>query len=215
MTEAEWGTCNDPRRLLAFLGDDASERKLRLLACACCRRIPGFLETQPDREGLELTERDVDGRAEERAFNDLPLDVWDIRWYRRDGWNALDRAMNSYWDYFWDSRNLNETTEQVQEQALQQCHADLVALILDVFGNPFRPLILDPSHYRTPTVVSLARAAYDERQLPSGELDPHRLAVLADALEEAGAPDELVSHLRGPGPHVRGCFAVDLCLGLS
>jgi hypothetical protein len=46
-------------------------------------------------------------------------------------------------------------------------------------------------------------------------LDLHRLAVLADALEEAEAPSELVAHLRGPGAHMRGCHVVDLCLGLS
>ncbi len=89
-----------------------------------------------------------------------------------------------------------------------------VALLCDIFGNPFRPITLDAVH-RTPTIASLARAAYDERQLPSGELNPHRLGVLADALEEADAPTGLVAHLRGPGPHVRGCFPVDLCLGLS
>ena len=66
---------------------------------------------------------------------------------------------------------------------------------------------------RTPLVVSLAEAAYQERQLPSGELDPARLAVLADALEEAGADPVLLQHLRGPGPHARGCFAVDAALG--
>jgi hypothetical protein len=38
-------------------------------------------------------------------------------------------------------------------------------------------------------------------------------AVLADALEEAGADAELVEHLRGPGLHLRGCWAVDLILG--
>ena len=59
-------------------------------------------------------------------------------------------------------------------------------LLRDVIGIPFRPLTLGPSH-RTATVVSLAQAAYDERQLPSGELDRHRLSLLADALEEAGA----------------------------
>ena len=59
----------------------------------------------------------------------------------------------------------------------------------------------------------MARAAYEERFLPSGELDPARLSVLADALEEAGAEGELLAHLRGPGPHVRGCWAVDLVLG--
>jgi hypothetical protein len=87
-------------------------------------------------------------------------------------------------------------------------------LFHDVFGDAFRPITLAAAH-RTPTVVSLARVAYDERQLPNGELDPHRLAVLADALEETGAPGELVAHLREPGPHVRGCHVVDLCLDLT
>jgi hypothetical protein len=60
---------------------------------------------------------------------------------------------------------------------------------------------------------ALARAAYDERSLPSGTLDLTRLAVLADALEDAGVADEaLVGHLRGPGPHVRGCWALDRVL---
>jgi hypothetical protein len=60
----------------------------------------------------------------------------------------------------------------------------------------------------------LALAAYDERELPSGHLDPARLAVLSDALEEAGcAGTELLAHLRSPGLHVRGGWAVDLILG--
>jgi hypothetical protein len=46
--------------------------------------------------------------------------------------------------------------------------------------------------------------------LPSGHLNHDRLVVLADALEEAGADAFLVEHLRGPGPHVRGCFVVDM-----
>ena len=56
-------------------------------------------------------------------------------------------------------------------------------------------------------VVSMARQA-DE----SGDFGG--LPVLADALEEAGCTDaDLLGHLRGPGPHVRGCWAVDLLLG--
>ena len=62
--------------------------------------------------------------------------------------------------------------------------------------------------------AGLAEAAYDRRHLPSGELDPARLAVLADALEEAGCTDpDLLDHLRGPGPHYRGCWVIDLLLG--
>jgi hypothetical protein len=88
-----------------------------------------------------------------------------------------------------------------------QCH-----LLREVFGPPFRPVPVAPA-WQTRIVVQLAQAAYDERQLPSGHLDPARLAVLADALEAAGATGEIVAHLWGPGPHVRGCWAVDLTLG--
>jgi hypothetical protein len=88
-----------------------------------------------------------------------------------------------------------------------------VHLLRDVIGNPFRRVRLK-SAWRAPPAVALARAAYDQRELPSGVLDVPRLAVLADALEEAGCTDaELLGHLRGPGPHVRGCWAVDLVLG--
>ena len=41
-----------------------------------------------------------------------------------------------------------------------------------------------------------------------------RLPILADALEDAGCGDvDILAHLRGPGPHVRGCWAVDPLLG--
>jgi hypothetical protein len=87
------------------------------------------------------------------------------------------------------------------------------ALLRDVLGNPFRPVTVSPACL-TPQVVALAEAAYDQREMPSGTLDYARLAVLADALEDAGCDQaDLLGHLRGPGPHVRGCWAVDLILG--
>jgi hypothetical protein len=86
-------------------------------------------------------------------------------------------------------------------------------LLRDIVSNPFRPISMNPD-WLTPTVKVLAEAAYEERALPSGELDAARLAVLADALEDAGCGDaELLDHLRGPGPHARGCWVVDLLLG--
>ena len=89
-------------------------------------------------------------------------------------------------------------------------------LIHDILGNPFRPVALDRAWRFGVAVKRIAQAAYDERILPSGALEPARLAVLADALEEAGCGDEAVlAHLRSPGPHVRGCWPVDLCLGLN
>jgi hypothetical protein len=90
-------------------------------------------------------------------------------------------------------------------------------LLRDLFGNPFRPApAADPAWlaWQGGAVRELARAAYEGRRLPEGTLDPARLALLADALEDAGCGDaELLAHLRGPGPHVRGCHALDLLLG--
>ena len=83
----------------------------------------------------------------------------------------------------------------------------------ELFGNPFRATNFNPALHPA-DVVRLAEAAYSDRHLPSGHLDPARLAVLADALEVAGCGDaDILGHLRGPGPHVRGCWVVDLILG--
>jgi hypothetical protein len=78
-------------------------------------------------------------------------------------------------------------------------------LLRDIFGNPFHRTVLDPA-CRTPAAVALARAIYDERLFED-------LPVLGDVLEEAGCTDPpVLSHCRGPGPHVRGCWVVDLVL---
>jgi hypothetical protein len=90
------------------------------------------------------------------------------------------------------------------------------SLLRDLFGPlPFRPLpSLDPAirTWNNGTLVGLAEAVYQERSMPSGAFDQARLAILADALEDAGAEAGLVKHLRGPGHHVRGCFVIDLLL---
>jgi len=93
--------------------------------------------------------------------------------------------------------------EQIAQSKLIRC----------IFGNPFRPIFFN-LNWLKPTVINLATFAYEERNLPSGELDKNRLAILADALEECGCDHrEILGHLRGPGPHVRGCHVVDLLLG--
>ena len=62
------------------------------------------------------------------------------------------------------------------------------------------------------TIRKLAESIYDDRELPSGHLN--NLPILADALEDAGCDNhDILSHCRGPGPHVRGCWVVDLILG--
>ena len=78
-------------------------------------------------------------------------------------------------------------------------------LLRDVFRNPFRPLTIDPS-WLTSTVTSLATAIYQERAFD-------RLPILANALEDAGcSQQDILSHLRSGGEHVRGCWPLDLLL---
>jgi hypothetical protein len=91
-------------------------------------------------------------------------------------------------------------------------------LLRDIIGPlPFRPVAIGPSWlgWHEGLVVRLAHAAYEQRSLPDGRLDNSRLAVLADALEEAGCQnEELLTHLREQGRvHVRGCHIVDSLLG--
>jgi hypothetical protein len=109
---------------------------------------------------------------------------------------------------------------QAAERAVGGNNADRFAVerrlqcgfVRDIF-NPFRPVTIDPT-WLTPTTVALAEATYDNRTRPAGTLDPARLAVLADALEEAGCQDaDILNHLRQPGSHVRGCWPLDLLLG--
>jgi hypothetical protein len=79
-------------------------------------------------------------------------------------------------------------------------------LIRDVFPNPARPVAIDPA-WRTADAVALARGMYESRDFAA-------MPILADALQDAGCDDEqLLGHCRGPGPHVRGCWVVDLVLG--
>ncbi|MBS0264622.1 MAG: hypothetical protein JSS02_21990 [Planctomycetes bacterium] len=83
-----------------------------------------------------------------------------------------------------------------------------VVLIHDIFGNPFQPVACD-SRWLSESVVTLAQEIYHKREFD-------RLPALADRLDDAGcANSQVIEHLRQPGPHVRGCWIVDLLLGQS
>jgi hypothetical protein len=129
--------------------------------------------------------------------------AWEAqRWQGRDRWNADEAAVAATPTY-----QAAYAGERATQAALLRCIA----------SNPFRPLPpLDPSllRWNGDTAKRLAEVAYEQRVMPDGTLDNSRLAVLADALEEAGCTDaDILGHLRSPGPHARGCFAIDAILG--
>lgn len=225
MTEAEWLASDDPRPMLNHQRPDgvwlvdASDRKLRLFACACCRRVWRWIPNVDARVAVEVAERFEDGQAtlEERKTT-LGRVYFGVGWESDVALSASHSDLDDPRYTF--SADVQGACHSAQETA--QRHGALAdeekaaqaALLRCAFGpTAFRPATVDPG-LRTPTVLTLAHAAYDERLLPSGELDRDRLAVLADALEEAGCGDaEILAHLRSAGPHARGCWPLDLLLG--
>jgi hypothetical protein len=210
MTEAEWLEGTEYQAILDYAYEVASERHLRLFACAVCRLIPGYMESEEDRKGLELTELDVDGLAPEGGLDDLGDEDWDIRWYRREGWDASIRAIESYMATD-DDDPLPTSSEYCAWLDMVPKRGALSEIMREIIGNPFRPVVIHPARltWADGTVPRLARVIYDERAFD-------RLPILADALTDAGCTDEaLLAHLRSPGPHVRGCWPVDLILGLG
>jgi hypothetical protein len=235
MTEAEWLACTNSTPMLDFLQWKASGRKIRFFLVTCARRV---LPASPDvkiTEALAVAERFADGKESSNRLKRIHyalsarypgcLDLLPSRFSRHvhaiPAWHATQEqlfraAYKGSWFCAGESARIGfgsfEGMEYVHdEQAAQAC------LLRDLFGPlPFRPVSPDPAwlQWNNGTVPKIAQAIYDERQLPSGHLDPSRLAILADALEEAGCDQpDLLNHLRGSGPHVRGCWAVDLLLG--
>jgi hypothetical protein len=202
--------------MLESLGGKASKRKLRLLAAGCCRGSWRLLVREGSRKAVEAAERAADGQAARGEMKRAEARAWaDASHVARSvpsrSYNRACAATDAAWCAAADIRAASRHIFGLD--TVGPCAPGSARLLRDVFGNPFRPVALDPA-WGTPTVLALAEAAYAERLLPSGELDPARLAVLADALEEASCSNpDILGHLRSPGPHVRGCWGVDAVLG--
>jgi hypothetical protein len=211
MTETEWLTATDPTPMLEFVRCGAGERKLRLLACHCCRAAWPELSDPRSRAAVELAERVAEeGRGEQKSpeytrIHHASVDATRVYPDRTaPGYFAAHLAV-----YALDG-NLAAHTMLFRALALMALDDPLRALQLrllaDLFGNPFRPVVCDPS-WLTSDVRLLARGIYDERAFD-------RMPILADALQDTGCgSDEVLNHCRRPGEHVRGCWVVDRILG--
>jgi hypothetical protein len=227
VNEADWLVCNDPRPMLEFLLESATDRKLRVFACASCRLVWYLFTDERSRRAVEAAERLADG-----AIGDLVAADAAYGAYREaktaDGYDDNSDVHPEYAGHLpfvaWATTqaadfasewvlSLPTAWDDGGAFAEAQC-----GLLRDLFGNPFRPAVVDSVWltWNSGTVPRLAEAAYQECELPSGHLDMARLALLADTLENAGCDDaEILSHLRSAGPHVRGCWVVDRLTGRS
>jgi hypothetical protein len=228
MTEAEWLAYTQDEdslyNMLIHLRDKVSDRKLRLFAVACCQRPVYQTHSEHIQRAIRLAERMADEAVDEvewREVHEAAKAAWQEAWTAslaaqgtpeverlvwadmvtgmgwvilEDGWEAAYSASGVEWN----KEHIDEPTHQI-------------ALLRDIFGNPFQPASLDRSwlSWSNGTVPKLAQVIYVERAFD-------RLPILADALEEAGCTDAaILAHCRSGGEHVRGCWVVDLILGKS
>jgi hypothetical protein len=216
MKEQEWLACKKrPDMMLAQVKGSANDRKQRLFACACARHFWQLFE-EPSKRAVEVSELFADHLATVEQLENAHRNAYGGA--QREAWLAFqasfqDGALAAFSiatgpGFFKAARDGNKYAVPWPSWKYRMCN-----LLRDISGNPFRLAASDAS-WVTSIVHSLAQASYDNRNLPSGTLDNARLAVLADALEEAGCNNpDILNHCRQPAEHVRGCWVVDLLLG--
>ena len=243
MTKAEWLACSDPMPMISFLQGKASDRKMRLYFCGGCRQIAHVFYGPQSLAAVEVAERFADGQASEEELEraewraEVPTFGYDlgIASYASPTKTAVIPRLVAMGALPESALSGGEwpVEDAVRERLLAAAElAEFCAvrsltksdwgdkyisrvdwpgrwLFTCVFGNTFRPVLVDTAWlaWGDGTVVKLAQRIYDERSFD-------RLPVLADALEDAGCGDaDILAHCRGTGPHVRGCWVVDLLLG--
>lgn len=229
MTESQWDTSNEPNEMLATIQNrEVRERKLRLFAVACCRRVTHLLSDESERivracealvdhagnptdiaaavdavDSIYVVAGGIFNPAEEAVLR-LPLyEPGDGLPFTMADAEKVCAAASAAVGY----RALGkEAPLRDRRRAAAPERAAQAALLREVLGDPFRPVVLDPS-WLTSTVTALARGIYEERAFD-------RLPLLMDALMDAGCNEEnLLNHCRAVGVHTRGCWVVDLVLG--
>jgi hypothetical protein len=220
VTEAEWMACADPEPMLKSLTDRRSDRKLRLFAVACCRRITHLLSRPEFIRTIEIAELFADKEATANECEIASLSVYDfcqsvapaernnidlaVVWASMVNWTE---GYQTTWANYASGNACRLGSPWIIGRALsegaqreQKMHS---AFLRDIF--PYSSVTLDQS-WLTSTVIALAQQMYDSRDFAA-------MPILADALQDAGCDNtDILNHCRAPGPHVRGCWCVDKLL---
>jgi hypothetical protein len=225
MTEAEWLVETKSGSAIMHLGSKVSDRKLRLFGVACCWLCKN-LHTEPEsRKRLEIIELYADGASTDAELQATADDAWELAtgytsvgigspWVGSKEWNQQmekGRAFEAIgWLAMLPTPQLPMLTLIVNvvfrlEDSLS-FEDQLRPLLHEIVGNPFRPVTFAPGWW-TGSALTLAAQMYESRDFGA-------MPILADALQDAGCDNEdILNHCRGDGPHVRGCWVVDLVLG--
>lgn len=179
MTEAEWLNCQDCEIIWEVI---KSKRSARMTDRTMRLYLVAFWGSWEWGESADIMLKQV-------AF----AETWAETSVR-----PRESQSNYYFNYQKPKSAVTITTKGFPE-------AKQAAMLRCVFGNPFRPITLNPS-WLTSTVLALANCIYQEKAFD-------RMPFLADALQDAGCDNEdILNHCRRSGEHVRGCWCVDLIL---
>jgi hypothetical protein len=217
MTEAEWLACGDPERMLRLLrfgtagrfwGEIARMLGRRGVAWARTRKLDLLGRACSDRTGWPWEEMNggaIVAQLSLVSLVDSPGAMLSAA-LASCAHTAGVRAAYADRGGVPPHKDVHNQTVSFDEAAAAAERAAQCDLVRDIFGNPFRQVTADPA-WLTSTVVQLAAGIDAERAFD-------RLPILADALQDARCDSaEVLDHCRGPGPHVRGCWVVDLVLG--
>src|SRR5579883_2776692 len=238
MTEEEWWTSHNPGQMLADLSSSASERKLRLFASACCRRLAPYFKDERSGQMIDVSDRFADGHASLNELNtafDEAADAQEaIHWGDgvaqasaeavlglREGLEinqvfegttevAGELAVAEAWDRIHTpGRHWSETDTERREVEEQGMQKEFAAL-----SEIVRDIFGNPF---CPVVFSPSWRTDTVVSLARQMYDSRdfsAMPILADALQDAGCDnDDILNHCRDPQQtHVRGCWVVDLVL---
>jgi hypothetical protein len=220
MTEEEWLGVGRLQSHVDYLREKGLSRKLRLFSAACCRHLERWIDDVRLLEAIKRVELFADGHLSQSTLDKWERQVrdWQTERAEREGQRETPQLTVYFpvslacmsdrgagYSQVW--KHLFYSASVYGEEFTQSNPSVAHQLLLDIFGNPFRPVAFDP-HWRSESAVALARTAYDTRNFTL-------LPILADALEEAGCdhPDVLTHCSEPNGVHVRGCWVVDGVLG--
>ncbi len=212
MTESEWFSAPYDEDVLEFLKDSrkATPRKIRLFCCGLVRREIAWLRHPWGQRALELAERFADGQVAKSEMSAAHRDAMKrimrgaLPETNEEELHISTATKGATWAAHPNAWVAAQTFTMVPE-----CRAGEDQYLRDVVGNPFRRTKIDPAwcNLNDQAVLKIASSIYTDR-------DFDRLPILADGLEDAGCSDkEILNHCRSVGPHVRGCWVVDLILG--
>jgi hypothetical protein len=203
-SEEEWLSCDEPPKLMAALLDESrspTDRKIRLYACAAAKL---YLSTHPadscDHDARAVAERFAEGSATADELQRAGEEAETRYRWRTDDLNLKVVRHAAYLRTSGDSDSVRYATSYMSFDNKTNSR-----FFRCIFGNPYHPVIFSPE-WRTDTAISLARQMYETREFSA-------MPILADALQDAGCDnDDILDHCRDPGPHVRGCWVIDLVL---